>query len=352
MGGLSRPAIPHIAGIENFQGTAFHSAQWRHDVDLKDKAVAVIGTGASAIQFVPQIVAQAGSVDLYQRTPPWVLPKVDRPFKGLERFLIRHLPGYRWLFRQQIYLRYEARALLFTVKPQWIKLAQIAGRKLLNRQVADPELRARLTPDYTIGCKRILIANDYYPALTRPNVAVVSEPIDRVTENAIVTRDGKQRKADVLIYATGFRATDLLTPMHVYGAGGVDLNDAWRQGAEAYYGITVAGFPNLFFLVGPNTGLGHNSIVFMIEAQLRYIVQCMQQTRAKGAKSIALRPQVQGDFNRDLQRRIAHTVWASGCKSWYIDQHGKNVTLWPGFTVEYWWRTRRMKPQDYVFAGA
>jgi cation diffusion facilitator CzcD-associated flavoprotein CzcO len=351
MGGLSRPAFPDIPGIGRFKGPAFHSAQWRHDVDLAGKVVAVIGTGASAIQFVPQIAPQVRQLHLFQRTPPWILPKLDRPIKGLERWAIRYLPGYRWLFRQFIYLQYELRALGFVVKPRFMKAMEKYGRDLLAAQVADPALRARLTPDYTLGCKRVLIANDYYPAISQANVELVSDGIAEITERGIRTRDGRVRPADVLIYGTGFRATDLLAPLHIYGKSGTDLNEAWREGAEAYYGMSIAGFPNFFMLVGPNTGLGHNSIVFMIEAQLRYVMQCIRAARQQSAKSIELRPQVQQRFNRELQARIARTVWASGCKSWYFDRHGKNVTLWPGFTVEYWWRTRRARTQDYIFAG-
>jgi cation diffusion facilitator CzcD-associated flavoprotein CzcO len=352
MGGLSRPALPAIPGIERFKGVAFHSAQWRHDVDLTGKTVAVIGTGASAIQFVPQIAPRVGQLYLFQRTPPWILPKLDRPIQGMERWLIRYLPFYRWLFRQRIYLQYEMRALGFVVKPKFMKLMEKYGRDLLAAQVPDPALRAKLTPDYTLGCKRVLIANDYYPVLSRPNVELVDEGIAEITETGIVTRDGKQRTADVLIYGTGFRATDPLSPTRVYGSGGVELADAWREGAHAYYGMSVAGFPNFFMLVGPNTGLGHNSIVFMIEAQIRYVTQCIAAVRTRGARSIELRPEVERRFNHELQTRIARTVWASGCKSWYMDSHGKNVTLWPGFTVEYWWRTHRARLQDYIFAGA
>jgi cation diffusion facilitator CzcD-associated flavoprotein CzcO len=244
------------------------------------------------------------------------------------------------------------RALGFVVKPKFMKVMEKYGRDLLAAQVPDPALRAKLTPDYTLGCKRVLIANDYYPVLSRPNVELVDEGIAEITETGIVTRDGKQRTADVLIYGTGFRATDPLSPTRVYGSGGVELADAWREGAHAYYGMSVAGFPNFFMLVGPNTGLGHNSIVFMIEAQIRYVTQCIAAVRTRGARSIELRPEVERRFNHELQTRIARTVWASGCKSWYMDSHGKNVTLWPGFTVEYWWRTHRARLQDYIFAGA
>ncbi len=351
-GGLSQPAYPDIPGLGQFAGPVFHSARWRHDVELAGKHVAVIGTGASAIQFVPQIAPEVAQLDLYQRTPPWVIPKPDHPIRGLRRWLIQHLPGYRWALRQRLYLQYESRALGFVAAPRLMKLMEKFGRAQLARQVPDEKLRARLTPDYTLGCKRVLIANDYYPALNRPNVAVIGEGIAAVTASGIRTTDGAEHPADVVILATGFRATDPLSPLKVYGAGGLELHDAWRHGAEAYYGMTVAGFPNFFLMVGPNTGLGHNSIVFMIEAQIRYIGQCIARTRARGARTIALRPEVQRRFSADLQRRIARTVWATGCKSWYMDRHGRNVTLWPGFTVEYWWRTRRARAQDYIFAGA
>ena len=348
MGGLSRPALPDIPGRERFAGPAFHSAQWRHDVDLAGRRVAVIGTGASAIQFVPRIAPQAGRLSLFQRTPPWILPKLDRAHSSLEKRLIERLPGYRRLLRALIYWTYELRALAFQ-KPALMRRFQRMAREHLASQVADPALRARLLPDYTMGCKRVLIANDYYPALQRPNVELVTERVAEIVENGVVTADGRLHEADVLIFGTGFRATDLLSPMRILGRAGLDLDQAWREGASAHFGTTVAGFPNLFLLVGPNTGLGHNSIVFMIEAQLRYVMDCLKQAAHRGAAAIEPLGAAQAAYNADIQQRLGGTVWASGCRSWYLDAAGRNTTLWPGFTVEFWWRTRRARAADYAF---
>jgi cation diffusion facilitator CzcD-associated flavoprotein CzcO len=213
--------------------------------------------------------------------------------------------------------------------------------------IRSEELRKKVTPDYLPGCKRLLIANDYYPALERRNVELVTERIAEVRARSVVTEDGRERPADALIFATGFRPTDLLTPLRILGRGGVDLNDAWRDGLEAHYGITVSGFPNLFLLVGPNTGLGHNSILFMIEAQVRYVMSCLNLMRERGAAALEVLPEAQARFNRELQERMKKTVWMSGCKSWYQDSRGKNTTLWPGFTWEYWLKTRRVRESEY-----
>jgi len=351
MGPLSRPAIPKLPGVERFRGRAFHSAEWDHAYDLRGKRVAVIGTGASAIQFIPQIAPDVAQLSVFQRTPPWIVPKMDRPIRGWERALFRWAPGYMWLFRKLLYWRQELLAVGFTVNPKFMKRIEQFARKHIARSIADPALREKVTPDYLIGCKRILISNDYYPALGRANVELVTEGIAEVREHSIVTADGKERAVDALIYGTGFRATDLLTPVRILGRDGIDLNDAWRDGFEAYFGITISGYPNLFMLVGPNTGLGHNSIVFMIEAQVNYVMQCLKLLREKGAAAMDLRPEVQAEFNRDLQERMKRTVWASGCKSWYLDARGKNTTLWPGFSFKYWMETRKVAAGDYGFWG-
>ncbi|HVJ55138.1 MAG TPA: NAD(P)/FAD-dependent oxidoreductase [Aliidongia sp.] len=350
MGGLSRPAYPKIAGLDSFEGKAFHSAEWDHDYDLAGKNVAVIGTGASAIQFVPEVAKQVGKLHLFQRTAPWVVQRLDRPFSERERKLFRWLPGYRWLLRKSIYWRNEFLALGFVVNPNILRKAAGPALKFLEAMVPDPALRAKVTPKYTLGCKRILISNDYYPALARPNVEVVTEGIKEIRAHSVVTEDGVERPVDAIIYGTGFRATDILTPVKVIGRDGVDLNEAWRKGVESYLGITVAGYPNWFMLVGPNTGLGHNSMVFMIEAQIRYVMSCLKLMRRRGARAIDVKPQVQSAFNADIQHRLTGTVWASGCKSWYLDENGKNTTLWPGFTFQYWARTRRVAERDFTLS--
>ncbi len=351
MGGLSRPHVPGLPGIERFRGARFHSAEWDHSYDLRGKRVAVIGTGASAIQFVPQIAPGVAQLDLYQRTPPWILPKLDFAFDDATKAGFRRSPARMRRLRNRIYWTNEMRAAGFTVDTRLLRVVENVARKHLAAQVPDPDLRAKLTPDYRLGCKRILIANDYYPALTRPNVELVSAGIAEVREASIVTSDGRERPVDALIYGTGFRATEPIAPTVIRGAGGVSLDDAWRAGISSYLGITVAGFPNLFLISGPNTGLGHTSVVFMAEAQVNYIMACLRALQARRARAVEVLPRAQSRFDRWVQRRMRRTVWASGCKSWYLDARGVNVTLWPSFTVSYWLRTRRMKAADYRFIG-
>lgn len=347
IGGLSRPAYPRIPGLGRFQGRAFHSAEWDHSYDLRGRRVGVIGTGASAVQFVPQIAPNVAQLHLFQRTPPWILPKLDRPIHDWERALFRRLPGSMRLFRYLLYWRQEMLTLGFTVNPRYMKAVEKLARHYISTSISDNDLRRKVTPDYTPGCKRLLISNDYYPALARPNVELVTDPIVEVREHSIVTANGEERPVDALIYGTGFRATDLLTPLRLIGRNGIDLNDAWRGGLEAYYGITVNGYPNLFLLVGPNTGLGHNSIIFMIEAQVNYIMKCLEVMRERGAVAMEVRAEVQARFNHELQEKMKRTVWASGCKSWYQDARGRNTTLWPGSTWQYWLRTRNVAPEEY-----
>lgn len=350
MGGLSRPAYPRIPGLERFQGRAFHSAEWDHSYDLRGKCVGVIGTGASAVQFVPQIALEVARLHLFQRTPPWILPKMDRPIHEWDRALFRHLPGSMRLFRYFLYWRQELLALGFTVNPRYMKAVEKLARHHISTSISDDDLRRKVTPDYTPGCKRLLISNDYYdyyPALARPNVELVTEPIVEIREHGVVTADGNERPVDALIYGTGFRATDLLTPLRLIGRNGIDLNDAWRHGLEAYCGITVSEYPNLFLLVGPNTGLGHNSIIFVIEAQVKYVMKCLELMRERGAVAMEVRADVQARFNRELQEKMKRTVWASGCKSWYQDERGRNTTLWPGSSWQYWLRTRNVAPAEY-----
>lgn len=342
IGGLHRPAIPVLPGIESFAGPSFHSARWDHGLDLKGKHVAVIGTGASAIQFVPQIAAQAAQLDLYQRTAPWVLPKLDRAIGPREQWVLRHLPLYRTLWRWWLYWRQELFALGFTRKPQLLDRAKKIGLRLLRKQVPSEELRARLTPTYQPGCKRILISNDYFPTLAQAHVTLVTAGIRAVRPHGVVSEDGVERRADVIIYGTGFRATDTLGPLRVTGRDGVRLDEAWRGGMHAYYGTTVPGFPNFFMISGPNTGLGHNSVIFMFEAQIGHVLDCIKAMRQRGLRTIEVRAHVEADHNEALQRRLQRTVWATGCRSWYLDANGRNVTLWPGFTFDYWRQLRRV----------
>jgi cation diffusion facilitator CzcD-associated flavoprotein CzcO len=350
-GGLSRPAYPDIVGIEGFQGKLFHSARWDHDYDLAGKAVGVIGTGASAIQFVPQIAPRVKALHLFQRTPPWILPKPDRPIGGFEQLLYRFLPFVQWLYRFFLYWFLELRVLGFVVNPKLMALPQRVALAYLERSVPDPVLRAKLTPKYTIGCKRILMSNDYFQSLVRPNVEVVDTGIAHVTSDGVVTRDGQHRKLDALILGTGFQASEAVAPFEIRGKGGVELNDHWREGAEAYAGTTVSGFPNLFIITGPNTGLGHSSMVFMIEAGVDHIMACLGAVRRSGAKQIEVRPGALRRYNDDLQAGLQKAVWSSGCSSWYVTKSGKNTTLWPSFTFAFRSAVARIQLADYELGG-
>ena len=351
MGSLNRPASPRIPGLERFHGRAFHSSEWDHSFNLRGKRVAVIGTGASAVQIVPQIAPSVEQLHVFQRTAHWILPKLDRPIRTWERNLFQWLPGYMRMFRTVLYWCQEMLALGFIGNPALMKLLEQRARKHLVKSVPDPVLREKLTPNFLIGCKRILISNDYLPSLCRSNVELVTDAIAQVRERSIVTADGTERPVDALVYATGFRATDLLSPVRFVGRGGIALDDKWREELEAFWGVTVAGYPNLFFLMGPNTQLGHNSIVFMIEAQVHYVMQCLKLMHDKQVTALDVRPAAQAQFNRSLQERMKRTVFASGCKSWYLDAQGKNSLLWPGFSFRYWMRTRRVKAEDYAFAN-
>jgi cation diffusion facilitator CzcD-associated flavoprotein CzcO len=349
MGGLCRPAFPRIPGIERFQGPAFHSAEWDHAVDLRGKRVGVIGTGASAIQFVPRLAEQVARLHLFQRTPPWVLPKLDRPIRGWERFLFRYLPGYMRLFRAWLYWRQEALAIGYTISPKVLKPVEKWARRHIARHIADPALRAKVTPTFSLGCKRTLISNEYYPALARSNVDVITDGVVEVRERSVITADGTERPVDALVFGTGFRTMDLLSPVTFVGRTGVPLDEMWEKEApEAYYGVAVSGYPNLFFLIGPNSRVANNSIVFMIEAQVHYVLECLNRMRNGGPRTLEVRPEKQEQFNDALRKRLKRTVFVSGCKSWYTDAEGRVPILWPSFSFHYWMRTRKVAWEDFV----
>jgi cation diffusion facilitator CzcD-associated flavoprotein CzcO len=350
VGFINRPNFPRLPGLEGFPGPAFHSARWRHDVELAGKRVAVVGTGASAIQFVPEIAPRAASVTVWQRTPPWVMPRADRAFSPRAQRAFRRFPLLRRLLRWRIYLRQELLVSGFLGGAFIQKQFRAFGERQIARQVRDPALRAKLVPGYAPGCKRILVSDDWYPALQRPNVELVAEAAARVEGNRVIGAAGTAREADVLVFGTGFSATEFLSPLRIYGREGRELGETWRAGAATHLGICTAGFPNLFFLVGPNTGLGHNSIVFMIEAQLGYVVRALARMRAAGARTLELRPEAQAASYAEVQARMRRTVWLSGCRSWYLTPDGRNDTLWPGSTLDYWWRTRRFDASPYAFA--
>jgi cation diffusion facilitator CzcD-associated flavoprotein CzcO len=349
MGALHVPRYPDLKGIERFKGAAFHSATWDHGVDLAGKNVAVVGTGASAIQFVPQIAPSVGKLHLFQRTPPWIVPRLDFAFSEKWKSHFRNIPITRWALRQYIFWRQEIRVLGFLGNQTFRKKVEDISLRHLARRIKDPKLRAALTPNYQLGCKRVLVSDDYYPTLNRSNVELVTEAIAEVCEQGIVTSDGLERPIDVLIYGTGFRATEPLIGCRVVGKGGVEIHDAWQKRMTAYLGVTVSGFPNFFMLLGPNTGLGHNSVVLMIEAQVRYAMKCLKLMKRRNQRVLEVRPEIQQSFVEEIYRRMSRTVWQSGgCKSWYQDQStGEITTLWPGSVVSYLRLTRSVSASDY-----
>ena len=348
-GALSAPSVPDITGLDRFEGPVFHSAQWDHDVDLRGKRVAVIGTGASAIQIVPHVQRAAEQLLVFQRTPPWVLPHTDRPTSRIERAVYRRLPAVQRAVRTGVYWLREL-IYLAMAKRSWLThRIEMLGRMHLQRQVPDPELRARLQPDYDPGCKRLLLSNNYYPAVSADNAEVITEKISEVGPRSIITVDGVEHPVDVLILATGFKVTNHPVLGLVHNAAGQSLKDVWKKtGARAYLGSTVPGFPNLFVLGGPNTGQGHTSMVFTIEAQITYLIDCLRHMSRRGLTSVDVRPEVVDRYNADIQRKMAPTVWASGgCVSWYLDENGRNTTLWPDFTFKFRARSRRFDVEHY-----
>ncbi|GHJ48650.1 Baeyer-Villiger monooxygenase [Catellatospora sp. TT07R-123] len=351
-GPLAEPSVPDLPGLADFEGEVFHSARWRHDLDLTGRRVAVVGTGASAIQFVPRIAPAVARLTLLQRTPAWVLPRRDRRLTALERTVYRHVPGARRLARAAIYWARELQGTAF-LRPALMRFGQAMARRHLRRAVPDPVLRERLTPRYTMGCKRVLLSNDYYPALNRKNVEVVTEAITRVTARGVVTADGREHPVDTIIFGTGFHVTDPPLARLTRGADGRTLAEHWGGSMYAHHGATVAGFPNLFLLLGPNTGLGHTSVVFMAEAQYDYLLGALRHLDRTGAAAIEPTESAQRAYNERLDRRMRGTVWTTGgCRSWYLDASGRNSTLWPGYSWTFWLRSRRFDPASYRVVAA
>jgi cation diffusion facilitator CzcD-associated flavoprotein CzcO len=347
VGQLGRPALPDIPGRDEFAGPSWHSGRWNHDVDLAGKRVAVIGTGASAIQFVPEVAKVAGQVDLYQRSAPYVLPKADRPYREAEQDLYDRLPLVRKADRLRIFLYGELLTSGFVLSPKLLGGPMQLWRRQLRSQIADPGLRAKCVPDYVMGCKRVVFSNDWYPTMTRPNVELITDRIERIAPGGVVTADGVTRPADVIVYGTGFKAVELLTPMQVTGRGGERLQEAWRDGAQAYLGITVSGFPNFFMLYGPNTNLGGNSIIYMLESQIGYVLSAVQALEAQRLAWLDVRPEVQESFNSWVQKASRTSVWETGCHSWYTTATGRNTNNWPDHTFMYRYRVRNFDLAAY-----
>ena len=350
-GPLSEPSVPGLPGLASFEGSYFHSARWDHDHDLAGERVAVIGTGASAIQFVPKIQPEVSRLHVFQRTPPWVMPHPNRPMTRAERTLYRAFPPAQKAMRAAIYWARESFVLQFR-RPRLGRVVERIALRHLHAQVKDPELRERLRPRYAIGCKRILPTDEWYPALVQPNVEVVSEGIREVRPRSIALADGSEREVDTIIFGTGFHVTDLPIAELIRGRDGRSLSETWRGSPSAYKGTAVAGYPNLFFMVGPNTGLGHNSIVFMIESQIEYVADALRTMRRRGARTLEVRPEAQAAWGAELERMTEGTVWVSGgCQSYYIDRNGHNSTLWPTFTWPFRRRLREFDEAAYTLTS-
>lgn len=350
VGQLHRPAYPKLAGLERFQGKAFHSAQWDHAHDLAGKTVAVIGTGASAVQFVPEIAQQARQLHVFQRSPGWTLPKAEREFSAFERRVLDRLPFLHDLDRARIYGMTELLAYAYRGH-RWAEGAITAlARSHLNRQVRDPELRRKLTPDHPVGCKRILLSNTWLPTLARPNVEVVTDAVTEITTNGIRSADGRVREVDTLIFGTGFAATDFLAPMQIRGLEGRKLRETWRHGAEAYLGLAVSGFPNFFMLYGPNTNVGSGSVIHMLECQQRYVTQMVRARAENGWSHVDVDAQAQATFNREVRTRSQQSTFEGNCQSWYKTADGRNTNNWIGSMREYTRRTARPVTEHFHFS--
>ncbi|WP_030609536.1 flavin-containing monooxygenase [Streptomyces fulvoviolaceus] len=347
VGQLARPVTPQIDGLGSFGGASFHSAEWDETVDLDGRRVAVVGTGASAIQIVPAIAERAAQVTVFQRSAPWTLPKPNRRYGSVKRLVGRAVPATLKAGRAATWAVTSAMSLAVTGNSIAGALFTAVSTGQRRLQVRDRALREKVTPDYDMGCKRVLFTSRWYPALERSTVDVVTDPVERVTPSGIVTADGVEHLADVLVFGTGFAATEFLVPMTVTGRGGTQLAEYWKDGAHAYLGMTVPDFPNLFLVYGPNTNTGSTSVVYFHEAQARYIVQAVRLLSAMRGGTLEVREEVEGDFDRELQTRLGGMVW-SGCESWYRTSGGRTVTNWPGMAGEYRRRTARLDPADYL----
>jgi cation diffusion facilitator CzcD-associated flavoprotein CzcO len=355
VGQLHRPAFPKVPGLDRFRGRSFHSARWEHDYDFAGKAVASIGTGPSAIQYVPELAKVAQRLHVFQRSPAWCVHKIDRAYTRPERWLLRHWPWTHTLDRIRIFwfVEFVASVVQRRALFHWLSngLVRLVHALLLRRHVKDPALRAKLTPDFPVGCKRLLFSNDWFRTLAQPNVELVTDAITAIDETGVITADGRHRPVDAIVYGTGFTATQFLAPMDFRGRGGVSLRERWKAGAEAYLGMTVAGFPNFFMLYGPNTNLGIGTIIYMLERQQRYIVRCVQALRERGLRWLDVQDSAQRAYNAELERRSAGLVYLGGCNSWYLTD-GRNTQNWVGYMTEYGWRLRRPDLSHYVLAPA
>ncbi|MBS0618451.1 MAG: NAD(P)/FAD-dependent oxidoreductase [Spirochaetes bacterium] len=346
IGALSTPSIPKLEGGDSFKGEILHTARWRKDINLKGKKVAVVGGGASAIQLVPAIAPEVGELTVFQRTPSWIIPKPDYAIGAVEQSLYRALPFIQHLRRNAIYAVTEMFGAGIVFNTPMTKVLERLARFNIERAIKDPELRRKVTPDYRFGCKRMLISNDWYPALTRDNVELVAGPVTKITPTGVVA-NGKEYAADVLVYATGFEVPKAGAPFSVKGARGHDLATDWKNGAEAHLGMSVNGFPNLFYCMGPNTGPGHTSVLVYTEPQYRYIAAAVSRMLTEGIASLEVKAEKQAEFARFIDERMPMTNWTAGCQSWYLTDGGRNTTLYPGFAGEYVLKANTFKLDDF-----
>lgn len=351
-GQLSVPKVPPITGLESFEGPAFHTAEWRHDVDLAGKRVAVIGTGCSAIQVVPAIQSEVAQLDVYQRSPGWTLSKGDFEYSPRTRALFRRFPLLHRLDRKAVYAFQDLAAAAFTSRRWLLPLFRALGARQIKASIADPELRRKLTPTHEFGCKRIMLTDDWYPTLIKDNVDLVAEGIDRVTASGIRDATGVERPTDAIVLATGFASHDFVAPMEISGSEGLTLEDAWSEVARAYLGLSVPGFPNMFLLYGPNTNGGSGSVVNTLECGIDHVLAALGEMERAEASRIEVSQATAADFDRELRAALAGTVWQSGCSNWYVDENGNDPNNWPWTWTAYRRRTRDLAPGAYELAGS
>jgi len=350
-GPLSNASLPDIPGIETYEGHKIHSARWDHDYDFTGKKVAVIGTGASAVQIVPELVKTAKSVKVFQRTPGWVLPRLNRPTSGLLKRLYRTVPFAQDASRTAWFWGHESVALGVVWDTPFTRLVEQVSKANLRRQVKDPWLRRQLTPDFSAGCKRLLMTSDYYPALQADNCKLVTWPIARLAPKGIRTVEGIEHQFDAIVFATGFEVSKAGAPIPITGIDGRSLGEEWSGGAFAYRSVAVSGYPNLYFTFGPNSGPGHSSALVYMEAQINYIVEAVEKLLRLDWKALDVRPEVQARYNAGIQRRLQSTTWNSGCQSWYLTDDGFNATMFPGFATQYVNQLKQVDLDDYKITG-
>ena len=350
VGLFTQPVLPELVEQEPFTGTVMHSSRWDHSVELTGARVAILGTGSTASQLVPELAKVAGNGYSVQRSPTWILPKPDRPYRRRERWLFAHVPFAKKLYRTRLWLRSEANISVIEHGSEKTQEFTAIALRLLENSVSDEQLRRKLTPDHPMGCKRLVFSSEYLTALTQPHVEVLSSPARYLRARSLVMQDGTERDVDVVVCATGYAAADYLGEIEVTGEGGVALRDVWRDGAHAYLGMAVPGFPNFFMLYGPNTNVGSNSVIFVLEAQARYIVRALRYLRRKGKSYVAVRPSAMMDFLVKIDKWMQGTVWTTQCSNYFRAANGRVVTQWPRSAGAFWGMTRRFKPADFAFA--